>query len=59
VFVLDDVRSCFLNEFNLEIGTGLGAFAGKAWRIGLMGYSAKSENVLLCVAALKQALNNS
>ncbi|MBU2919377.1 alanine--glyoxylate aminotransferase family protein [Psychrosphaera sp. F3M07] len=51
------VRSYLLNEFNLEIGAGLGAFAGKAWRIGLMGYSAKSENVLLCLAALKQALN--
>ncbi|GHB67951.1 serine--pyruvate aminotransferase [Psychrosphaera saromensis] len=55
---IDDVnvRSYLLNEFNLEIGAGLGAFAGKAWRIGLMGYSAKNENVLLCLAALKQAL---
>lgn len=51
-----EVRNYLLNEFNLEIGAGLGAFAGKAWRIGLMGYSAKSENVLLCLAALKQAL---
>ena len=50
------VRSFLLNEFNLEIGAGLGAFAGKAWRIGLMGYAAKSENVILCLAALKQAL---
>lgn len=50
------VRNYLLNEFNLEIGAGLGAFAGKAWRIGLMGYSAKGENVLLCLAALKQAL---
>jgi alanine-glyoxylate transaminase/serine-glyoxylate transaminase/serine-pyruvate transaminase len=55
---VDDVkvRNYLLNEFNLEIGAGLGAFAGKAWRIGLMGYSAKSENVLLCLAALKKAL---
>lgn len=55
---IDDakVRTFLLNEFNLEIGAGLGAFAGKAWRIGLMGYAAKSENVLLCLAALKQAL---
>lgn len=50
------VRAYLLNEFNLEIGAGLGAFAGKAWRIGLMGYAARSENVALCLAALKQAL---
>lgn len=57
---IDDakVRTFLLNEFNLEIGAGLGAFAGKAWRIGLMGYAAKSENVLLCLAALNQALKN-
>lgn len=51
------VRQYLLKEFNLEIGAGLGAFAGKAWRIGLMGYAAKSENVLLCLAALKKALS--
>jgi len=51
------VRSYLLNEYNLEIGAGLGAFAGKAWRIGLMGYAARSENVALCLAALKDALN--
>ena len=50
------VRSYLLNEFNLEIGAGLGEFAGKAWRIGLMGYAAKNENVLLCLAALGKAL---
>ncbi len=57
---IDDakVRSYLLNEYNLEIGAGLGAFAGKAWRIGLMGYAARSENVALCLAALKDALNN-
>ncbi len=55
---IDDVtvRSYLLNEYNLEIGAGLGQFAGKAWRIGLMGYSAKKENVALCLAALKDAL---
>lgn len=51
------VRAYLLNEFNLEIGAGLGAFAGKAWRIGLMGYAARSENVLLCLSALKKALS--
>jgi alanine-glyoxylate transaminase/serine-glyoxylate transaminase/serine-pyruvate transaminase len=40
----------------LEIGAGLGAFAGKAWRIGLMGYAARNENVALCLTALEEAL---
>ncbi|ALO35047.1 alanine--glyoxylate aminotransferase [Colwellia sp. MT41] len=55
---VDDVkvRQFLLNEYNLEIGAGLGAFAGKAWRIGLMGYAARNENVVLCLAALKEAL---
>lgn len=55
---IDDaqVRQFLLNEYNLEIGAGLGQFAGSAWRIGLMGYAARSENVALCLAALKEAL---
>jgi alanine-glyoxylate transaminase/serine-glyoxylate transaminase/serine-pyruvate transaminase len=56
---IDDVkvRQYLLTKYNLEIGAGLGTFAGKAWRIGLMGYTARSENVALCLAALKDALN--
>ena len=50
------VRKFLLSQFNLEIGAGLGQFAGKAWRIGLMGYAARHENVTLCLSALKQAL---
>ncbi|UAA39966.1 alanine--glyoxylate aminotransferase family protein [Paraneptunicella aestuarii] len=50
------VRKQLLEEYNLEIGAGLGAFAGKTWRIGLMGYAARSENVALCLAALKSVL---
>lgn len=50
------VRKRLLNEYNLEIGAGLGAFAGKVWRIGLMGYSARRENVQLCVSALRDCL---
>jgi alanine-glyoxylate transaminase/serine-glyoxylate transaminase/serine-pyruvate transaminase len=50
------VRQFLLAEYNLEIGAGLGEFAGKAWRIGLMGYAARNENVTLCLSALKQAL---
>jgi len=51
------VRQFLLNEYNLEIGAGLGEFAGSAWRIGLMGYAARTENVALCLAALKDALD--
>ncbi|ADN77839.1 alanine-glyoxylate aminotransferase apoenzyme [Ferrimonas balearica DSM 9799] len=56
---IDDgaVRSALLNRFNLEIGAGLGDLAGKAWRIGLMGYAAREENVTLCLAALEQVMN--
>jgi len=50
------VRARLLNEFNLEIGAGLGDMAGKIWRIGLMGYSAKQENVDTCLKALKACL---
>jgi alanine-glyoxylate transaminase / serine-glyoxylate transaminase / serine-pyruvate transaminase len=50
------IRARLLNEFNLEIGAGLGNMAGKIWRIGLMGYSAKQENVDYCLQALKVCL---
>ncbi|OJW83900.1 alanine--glyoxylate aminotransferase family protein [Thiobacillus sp. 65-1402] len=50
------VRTRLLNEFNLEIGAGLGDMAGKIWRIGLMGYSAKQANVDYCLKALKACL---
>jgi alanine-glyoxylate transaminase/serine-glyoxylate transaminase/serine-pyruvate transaminase len=51
------VRSQLLNEFNLEIGAGLGALAGKVWRIGLMGYSSRAENIFLCLSALEASLS--
>ena len=50
------VRSQLLNRFNLEIGAGLGEFAGKVWRIGLMGYSARAENILMCLSSLAAVL---
>ena len=52
------VRGRLLNEFNLEIGAGLGALAGKVWRIGLMGHSSRAENILLCVSALEAVLSD-
>ena len=47
------VRSRLLNEFNLEIGAGLGDFAGAVWRIGLMGYASNPKNVMTCLSALE------
>ena len=50
------VRSALLNEYNLEVGAGLGAMAGKIWRIGLMGYASNPTNVLFCLGALDAVL---
>jgi alanine-glyoxylate transaminase/serine-glyoxylate transaminase/serine-pyruvate transaminase len=50
------VRRGLLERFGIEIGGGLGAFKGKVWRIGLMGYGARPANVLLFLAALEQLL---
>ena len=52
------VRTRLLNEFNLEIGAGLGALAGKVWRIGLMGHSSRAENIFLCLSALEAILGD-
>lgn len=49
-------RGRLLSEFNLEIGAGLGALAGKVWRIGLMGYSARQQNVDFCLQAIRSVL---
>mmetsp|Transcript_22431 Transcript_22431/g.80023 ORF Transcript_22431/g.80023 Transcript_22431/m.80023 type:complete len:418 (+) Transcript_22431:77-1330(+) len=47
----------YLREnFDIEIAGGLGALAGKVWRIGMMGYNSKRENAALCCAALREAL---
>ena len=57
---LDDraVRRRLLEEYNIEIGGGLGDFAGKVWRIGLMGESCTANNVHLLLAALREMLAN-
>ncbi len=48
------VRSQLLSEYNIEIAAGFGALRGQVWRIGLMGYSSRPENVMLLLAALKK-----
>jgi alanine-glyoxylate transaminase/serine-glyoxylate transaminase/serine-pyruvate transaminase len=50
------VRSTLLKDYNLEIGAGLGALAGKVWRIGLMGFASNPTNVLFCLGALDAVL---
>ena len=50
------VRSALLTDYSLEIGSGLGAFAGKVWRIGLMGFASSQANVYLCLSALGNVL---
>ena len=52
---LDDrqARIRLLEEFNIEVGGGLGDFAGKVWRIGLMGESATRQNVDTLLRALR------
>lgn len=55
---IDDakIRSRLLNEYNIEIGAGLGEFSGKVWRIGLMGESCTQNHINLLISALKQIL---
>jgi alanine-glyoxylate transaminase/serine-glyoxylate transaminase/serine-pyruvate transaminase len=50
------VRRRMLDEHNLEIAGGFGQFAGKIFRIGLMGYGAHRNNVLLVLATLEKVL---
>lgn len=51
-----ETRKRLLNEYNIEIAGGFGPLAGKVWRIGLMGFSSRRENVILLLAALKAIL---
>ncbi len=52
----DKLRAALLNDFNIEIGTSFGPLAGKVWRIGAMGYNARSDCVLQTLAALDVVL---
>jgi alanine-glyoxylate transaminase/serine-glyoxylate transaminase/serine-pyruvate transaminase len=50
------VRHRLLTRYGLELGAGLGALAGKVWRIGLMGQSCTPKHVTLCLSALEDTL---
>ena len=52
------VRSRLLAEYNLEIGAGLGALAGRVWRVGLMGFACNRTNVLTCLGAMDAVLSD-
>jgi alanine-glyoxylate transaminase/serine-glyoxylate transaminase/serine-pyruvate transaminase len=53
------IRKQLLAEYNIEIAGGLGQLGGQVWRIGLMGYSSRQENVTLLLAALKALIDAS
>ena len=48
------LRSELLSKYNIEVGGGLGAFAGKIWRIGIMGESCTENHVNMLVGALEE-----
>jgi alanine-glyoxylate transaminase / serine-glyoxylate transaminase / serine-pyruvate transaminase len=50
------VRQRLYDEFNIEIGAGLGPLKGKVWRVGLMGHGSRMENVDLLAKALRQLI---
>ena len=52
------VRRALLKDFGMEIGGGLGEFAGKAWRVGLMGHACRRRNVVLFLSALETILKD-
>jgi alanine-glyoxylate transaminase/serine-glyoxylate transaminase/serine-pyruvate transaminase len=51
------IRSALLSDYNIEIAAGFGALKDKVWRIGLMGYSSRRENVTLLLAALSSLIS--
>ena len=53
-----EVRRRLLQDYNLEIGAGLGDLAGKVWRIGLMGHTSNRKNVMYCLGALDAVLSD-
>jgi alanine-glyoxylate transaminase/serine-glyoxylate transaminase/serine-pyruvate transaminase len=51
-----NIAARLLNEYNIEIAGGFGPLAGKVWRVGLMGFNSRRENVTLLLEALRQVL---
>lgn len=55
---LDDAkaRAALLDHYGIEVGGGLGEFAGRVWRIGCMGHTARPRNVTLLLGALGELM---
>ena len=51
------VRTRLLDDYGIEIGAGAGQLAGKIWRIGCMGHTARRRNVLALLGALREVLD--
>jgi alanine-glyoxylate transaminase / serine-glyoxylate transaminase / serine-pyruvate transaminase len=51
------VRATLLQRYGIEIGAGVGVMAGRAWRIGCMGHTARLRNVELLLGALEEVLS--
>ncbi|MCU1430803.1 MAG: serine-pyruvate aminotransferase/archaeal aspartate aminotransferase [Actinomycetia bacterium] len=51
------LRTELRDHYDIEVGGGLGAFAGKGWRIGLMGHSARDRSVTTLLGALRELLS--
>lgn len=52
------VARYLLTHYNIEIALGMGELAGKIWRVGLMGFNSRAENVYLLLTALREALQH-
>ena len=50
------LRKALLTDYGIEVGGGLGQFAGKAWRVGLMGHAARERSVVALLGALDDLL---
>jgi alanine-glyoxylate transaminase/serine-glyoxylate transaminase/serine-pyruvate transaminase len=50
------IRTELLNKYNIEIGAGFASLRDLVWRIGLMGYSSRRENITLLLAALNELM---
>ncbi len=50
------VRRALVERYRIEIGSGAGQLAGRVWRIGCMGHTARPQNVHALLGALAEVL---
>ncbi len=53
------VRKKLLNDYNIDISGGFGPLKGEIWRVGLMGFSSRRENITMLTEALREVLSGS